>query len=316
MLQPFDFDCNISMGRREILRLVGSGMACFLLGIGGEAGAAVDKFAGEPVFKRIVLRAKKEKWAVLPIGELMGRIALELEHTPYVANTLELSTEKEFCSVNLNGLDCVTFFETTLDLARIIKKGRENPDDLLAEIAYTRYVGGKVADYSSRLHYTTDWFLDNEKKGVVRLLKDLPGATAFPQKLGFMSGHPQLYRQLVAHPELVNGIKAREAAVNSVPMVYYPSDKIAALESFLKTGDIVGLCTGEAGLDIAHTGLVIRTGGKSGTAHFMDASSRKAVMKVVLEPEPISQSVARSKKIIGAMFARPLEPVELYYDAF
>jgi hypothetical protein len=264
-------------------------------------------FQGENVFNRILTKAVEGKWSELPISELMGKIARELEGTPYVAHTLELSPEREMCSVNLTGLDCVTFFETTLNFARMLKKGGRTPEALLAEVTYTRYRDGVVGDYTSRLHYTTDWFRDNEKKHVVKLLSDLPGAEPFTQKVGFMSAHPDKYSHLAANPQLVAKIKAQEDAINACPpLKYIPLNKLAAVEPLLKTGDIVGVCTSIAGIDIAHTGLVYRTA--DGVAHFMDASSGKNKMKVTLEPGPISKALTWSPNLTGAIFARPLEP--------
>lgn len=267
-------------------------------------------FRGESKFCNIVNKAKENNWRALPIGELMGKIADMLEGTPYVASTLELSPDVELCSANLDELDCVTFFETTLGLARMIKKGGETQKDLLAEIQLTRYRGGSVGDYASRLHYTSDWLADNESKQTVEVLSKLPGAEKFPQKVNFMSSLPASYKQLAAHPELVEKIKQRENEINARTLMYVPLDKVADAEALLQTGDIVGICTNVPGLDISHTGLVIRD--KDGVPHFMDASSQKKNMKVTLEPGPISkymtESNERSQKIIGLVFARPLEP--------
>jgi hypothetical protein len=264
-------------------------------------------FQGEDVLKAIVDRATREKWIELATGDLMGKIAKELEGTPYVAHTLELSADREVCSVNLKGLDCVTFFETTLDLARMLKKGGRTSQDLLKEVQFTRYRGGAVGDYSTRLHYTTDWFVDNQKKHVVKVLSDLPGAEPFTQKVGFMSSHPDKYRQLAAHPELIAKIKRQEKTINSrSALKFIAMDKLAAIEPLLKTGDIVGICTSQPGIDIAHTGLIYRT--EDGVAHFMDASSGKTKMKVTIEPGPISGALTWSSNLTGVMFARPLEP--------
>ena len=52
----------------------------------------------------------------------------------------------------------------------MIKRGKSSPEDLLAEVRTTRYRGGKMGDFTTRLHYTTDWFVDNEAKGVVKIL--------------------------------------------------------------------------------------------------------------------------------------------------
>ena len=86
-----------------------------------------------------------------------------------------------------------------------------------------------------------------------------------------------------------------------------PMDKLKGAEPLLQTGDIVGVCTTASGIDIAHTGLVYVD--ENGVRHFMDASSSKSKMKVTLETGPISETLNWSKKLTGAMFARPLEPV-------
>ena len=80
----------------------------------------------------------------------------------------------------------------------------------------TRYRGGKMGDFTTRLHYTTDWFVDNEAKGVVKILTPkLPGAQPFTQKVGIMSQHPENYRQLAAHPELIPNIRLAEDKINA-----------------------------------------------------------------------------------------------------
>jgi len=270
------------------------------------AGDLTPHFEGQEVFKRIVDKALAEGWPKLPIGELIGKVALELKGTPYVGFTLDVSNDTEYCVVNLNGLDCVTFFEDCLDLARMLKHGQRSPEALLSEIQFTRYRGGKLGDFTSRLHYTTDWMVDNEKKGVVKILTpELPGAEPFTHKVGIMSQHPENYRQLAAHPELLPEIRRLEDAINARSLKYLPMAKLAAAEPLLQTGDIVGVATSAEGIDIAHTGLCIKD--EQGVVHFMDASSARSRMKVTLEPR-ISQCLDWSPKLTGAMFARPVEP--------
>jgi hypothetical protein len=271
-----------------------------------QATQPVEAFKGREIFDRILAKALAGKWADLPIGQAMGHIAREFEHTPYVAFTLEHSPDVELCSVNLAGLDCVTFFESTLNFARMLKKGGRTPDDLLREVTHTRYRGGRVGDFTTRLHYTTDWMVDNEKKGIVQVLAPtLPGHAPFTQKVGIMSAKPKNYRQLAAHPEMVATIKKLEDEINGRALSYIPLDKLPEAEPMLRTGDIVGICTTAEGIDISHTGLVIED--EAGVRHFMDASSAKSKMKVTFEPGPLHEAI-KSKNVTGAMFARPLEP--------
>jgi len=292
--------------RRELLRDLFVAVALFSLPAFAATAKQPSAFQGKEVFDRILKKADAGSWCVLPIGDLIGKIANELEGTPYKANTLELSLESEFCSVNLTALDCVTFYETCLGFARMLKKGGRTPDALLNEVSFTRYRGGKRGDYSTRLHYTTDWFADNESKHVVQLLSQLPGAEPFTRRVSLMTDHPEGSSQLVAQPKLVPKIKVTENEINKRSITFIPIEKIAAVEPLLKTGDIVGICTNIPGLDIQHTGLVIR--GDDGVAHFMDATSRKDKMMVTVEPGPISEALIRAKNPSGAMFARPLEP--------
>src|SRR5437764_1233860 len=211
------------------------------------------------------------------------------------------------CGLILSGLDVVTFVEDTLGFARMLKKGGRTPADLLAEVTFTRYRRGVLGDFTSRLHYTTDWLADNEAKKVVKILApDLPGAAPFTQKVGIMTEKPQNYRQLAAHPEFIPKIKYYEDRINARTMKYIPTDKLADVEPLLKTGDIVGVCTTETGIDIAHTGLVYRDA--DGVPHFMDASSSRSKMKVTIEAGPIGGALRWSKKLTGAMFAGPVEP--------
>lgn len=271
------------------------------------SGSAIDstEFKGKTVFYRLVNKATSKNWQSLPMGELIGKLAHELEGTPYVASTLEIYPDREVCSVNLLGLDCVTFIETTLALARMLKKGGRKPEDLLSEIALIRYRNGTTGDYSTRLHYMSDWLADNTNKSIVKPLDQLPGAVPFTQKVGFMSTHPASYRRLISQPEQVEKIKKCEEAINGRSLKYVPLNKIATVEPLLKTGDIVAICTRQAGLDVVHTGFVYRTA--DGIAHFIDASSSKSKMKVTLESGPISGSLHWSKNLTGVMFARPLE---------
>jgi hypothetical protein len=299
--------------RRALLRRASFGTfgllaaSAFGSAFGGVTQEKAHAFKGEDVFARLLKQAKVGNWAALPIGECMKRVAMTLEGTPYVAFTLELDKDNEICSVNLDGLDCVTFFEDTLDFSRMLKRGGGSPKAMLAEIGFTRYRGGKMTDFTSRLHYTTDWMYDNELKGVVKVLApELPGRAPFTQKVGIMSAKPKNYRQLVAHPELIPTIKTFEDEINARPTKFVPFDRLAEAQSHLKSGDIVGIATTEPGIDIAHTGLVIVD--EKGVPHFMDASSSKKKMKVTFEPGPISESWNYSKKHTGAVFARPLEP--------
>jgi hypothetical protein len=230
---------------------------------------ATAVFIGQAVFDRLVAQAAAEGWHQLPLGTLMGRIAVQLLGTPYVAHTLELDDTAEPCVVNLEGLDCVTFFENTLNLARVLRaEGPPTPAALLQAVQRSRYRGGVQDGYVSRLHYTTDWIWDNARRGLVKdLAPELPGAAPFAQQVGFMSAHPEAYRQLHAHPEWALQIRACEQEINARYKMFVPLAQVAAIEPLLQTGDIIGVATNTPGIDIAHTGLCFKD--EQGVAHFI-----------------------------------------------
>lgn len=258
-------------------------------------------FRGEDVLAKILDRAKAEEWRKLPIGERVGKVGLAFLDTKYEAFTLELWSDRETCIVNLRGLDCVTFFECSLGIARMIATGGETPADLVREITLTRYRGGRVGNYTSRLHYTSDWMYDNAQKGTVRLLTpDLPGAERFKEPVYFMSQKPELYRQLKANPGLVPNIAEFEKLINARQTFYVPIAHIPDVEPLLQTGDIVGITKGQKGIDCAHTGVCFRD--TDGKLRFLHAGQTAG--HVLLDARLTDYL---GNWATGAMFVRPLE---------
>jgi len=259
-------------------------------------------FEGREVFDRVLTQARERRWSDVLIGERIGAIGMALRQTPYVASTLELYDDREVCSVDFRGLDCVTFFELALALARMLKRER-TPDALLAEVTFLRYRGGQLTDYASRLHYLSDWFVDNQAKRVVRLITpELPGAERFTRKVNFMSTHPAAYRQLKASPDQVAKIVLVEAEINARLTHYLPREKVAAAQRLLLTGDIIGITTTIDGLDCAHSGVCYRD--EAGVPRLLHASTARNA--VVLD-EDLATYVASVRTHSGVMVARPIE---------
>jgi hypothetical protein len=260
-------------------------------------------FQGREVFDRLVTQARERRWSDLPIGERIGAIGMALRQTPYVASTLELYDDREVCSVDFRGLDCVTFFELALALARMLKRGERTPDALLAEVGFLRYRGGRLTDYESRLHYLSDWFFDNQTKRVVRQISpELPGAERFTKRVDFMSRHPDAYRQLKASPDQLAKIAQREAEINARATFYLPREKVSGAQRLLMTGDIVGVTTTIEGLDCAHSGVCYRD--EAGVPRLLHASTTRNA--VILDAD-LATYVASVRTHSGIMVARPLE---------
>jgi len=261
-----------------------------------------DFFTGRDVFAQIVEKAKQENWNKLEMGDLVGKVAKEFVGTPYVGFTFEIFDDREVCVINLKGLDCATFYEAALGLARTIKSNRTTADEFQRQITRIRYRGGKLDGYASRLHYAIDYFQDNEAKGILNIITDdLPGALPYEKPISFMSENAELYRQLKANPSLVPLIAKTEAEINKRKTYYVPKDKVGEIETLLKTGDILGLTIPTKGLDVSHTGLCYRD--ENGVIRLLHASS---VKKAVVLDERLSDYLARSRNT-GIVVARPME---------
>lgn len=252
------------------------------------------------IFNNIIINAKKKNWHLLPLNKIIGTVGLFFLHTPYIGNTLDCDIEK--CIVNFQGLDCVTFFENTLCLSRIIKKQKYNFQDLIDEITLTRYKNGIITDYTSRLHYTADWIWDNCKKNIIKDISSELDGIKHNFSVNFMSSHQEYYKALINQPEFIPIIKNTENKINSRDYYYIPKTNIESIENKINTGDIIAIVTNKSGLDYSHIGLAYKD--EKGQARFLHASSKK---KVVILDTTISEYVNSNSSNLGITVVRPLD---------
>ncbi|MFC2129847.1 N-acetylmuramoyl-L-alanine amidase-like domain-containing protein [Bacteroidota bacterium] len=286
---------SIPMFLFTIIALLSSTVSCGKNAKQETTGITNDK--NLPVFEKIILKAKDNDWKNLAIGQRMGKIGLEMLGIQYIGGTLEVEPEK--CVIDMTGLDCVTFFENVLDIARIIGKEKYGYEDLIKEVTFTRYRGGEITDYTSRLHYTADWIYDNIKKGVVKDITKELGGEIFNLNLDFMSTHTQLYKALKDNRAFVEVTREIEKKISGREYYYIPKDKIESIEDKLQTGDIVAFATNTKGLDYSHIGLVYVD--EQGKRRLLHASSIKK--KVVLD-KTIHEYIKPIKKDIGITIVR------------
>ena len=264
-------------------------------------------FKGQEQFNRLVAKAKAGNWKGLPIGERTAAVGQALVGTRYKHFTLEIDNRIESPSVNFQGMDCWTFFETALGFARMLNEPESNwtPERLLYYIELDRYRGGQcTGEYLSRLHYLEDWLRDNNRRGLVEdLTRDL-GGRSVPHSAREMSTGWRHYRYLAANRSLLGPLGRMEANVSSLPLYQIPKSQVAAIEPKLRSGDIIGVISRERnGLySTAHVGLALRT--SDGVLHFMHASSPSNYGRVVIDDE-LSKYLYRYRSDSGILVGRP-----------
>jgi hypothetical protein len=265
-------------------------------------------FKGQDQFNRLVAEAKANNWPALPIGERTATVGQALVGTRYKHFTLEIDNRIEAASVNFTGMDCWTFFEISLAFARMLNEPESNwtPERMLHYVEADRYRGGEcTGDYLSRLHYLEDWLADNKQRGLVSdLTPDLGGRTV-PHSAREMSIGWRHYRYLAANKSLLGPLARMEERVSSRPLYQIPANKVAGIESKLRSGDIIGIISRDRGglYSTSHVGLALK---KSDGTHFMHASSPGNAGHVVVDVR-ISQYLAHHRSDSGILVARPLK---------
>lgn len=222
---------------------------------------------------------------------------------PYVAHTLEVNDE-ELLVVNTRELDCTTLVENVVALTICNLQQKTKFADFKKVLQQLRYRSGVISKYPSRLHYFTDWIVDNTKMGFVNEIQqtEKPFTAVQKVKVNFMSQHPQSYKALKAHPAFISVIAKQEQQLSGMTFRYIPKSEIqntSLLRAVIHDGDILAITTSKAGLDIAHLGFAVWR--KDGL-HLLNASQLHH--KVVEEPMTFRQYLNQHPSHTGVRVIR------------
>ena len=269
-------------------------------------------------FASLRLQFKQQKWQNLEVGDRIQAIAEQFLGEHYQANLLEQSpTEQPF--ISLHQFDCVLFLETILALTTVLSKNSDNTEilslptlsisqsesELFTAIQHYRYRDGKIDGYCSRLHYFSDWILDNQRRGNVDQIVQDPGRTTLMRPLNFMSNNWQKYPPLVKSPALRDCIAQSETKISNQlktsALRYIPTQELRSQESKLRSGDLVGIVTNMNGLDVTHSGFLYRKHSKLQTG-LIHASIRSGIK---ISPD-LERYVMGVEGAIGIVVARPV----------
>ena len=222
-------------------------------------------------------------------GAQMVRAAKRLLGQPYVAGTLEEMPEEKLC-IYLTRTDCILFVETCLGLVRT---ARQNGDfeTFAGELLQSRYRDGQCTRYEDRLHYTTEWARQGEKRGTVENISGSLGGVPLDHPIHYMSMHPDAYARMTD----VDAIAAIEDRINAEESTYIPKSALKKALGGIRSGDIILFNTRVDGLDISHCGIALAEPGKPVT--FIHAST--VPMKVVVEGKTLEDYVMGKKATTG-----------------
>ena len=250
---------------------------------------------------KVLLQEKLDKFSKdsnLSVGELILKIGNDFKGTPYVGNTLDRTLEEDLV-VNLRELDCTTFVENCLAIARTIKSGKTTFESFTNELEKIRYRNGQLNGYVSRLHYFSEWITNNADKGIVEDMSSKIGGVKRPVVLNFMSTHPDSYPQIKANQAMIKEIRQIELKVSAGSFFYIQKEKIALHEKDIHDGDIVALVTKIPGMDVSHVGILFKKEGRVFLLHAPLSGGQVETTKV-----PLADYLKNSKNTTGIFVVR------------
>ena len=227
-------------------------------------------------------------------GECIISIANEFIGEKYVSGTLEHGAEEPLF-LSCTELDCTTFVELVLAIAKTANDGNYQFVDVCNNLESIRYRNGKNNGYPSRLHYISWWITDSAKTGIIEEITPYISNERQLLNLNFMSTHPNSYPMLAQNPELVKEIELLEIPYRDTEVNYIPKEKLDyAGHDYIKPGDIIAITTSIPGLDVTHIGFACYNNGKLCLIH---ASSGKG--KVIKDTTPLRDYLAKNRRHTG-----------------
>ena len=278
---------------------------------GGEPGAPTPLWTDGDwaIFEAKIRWALSEGLDTVPYPAAIAAIGRSFVGTAYVPQTLEVEGP-EGLVINFRGLDCVTFVENSIALARFLKVGGGNllPRRSDAEIAYARllaelrYRGGVLDGYPSRLHYFSEWIADNAEKGLLVDISGQLGGVRDMEPVDFMSTHPDAYRQLADQAALA-AVRANETELTARGRTFVPEARIAEIADQIRDGDVIAATSTVAGLDVVHTGFALWVDGSLRLLHAPLVGDSVEISTVTL-----AERIGSIGGQDGIIVARPLAP--------
>jgi hypothetical protein len=217
--------------------------------------------------------------------------------TPYVGATLE-GHSCENLVLNLSSLDCTTFLENVVAFESVIRNREITFSHYCNQLMKVRYRHGEIKGYASRLHYFSDWIMENERKGLVQNVTKEIGGEPLSRKVNFMTSHRDLYKPLKID-SLYKEIQLTEEMLTNKVFYYIPKAKVQELEKNFEGGDLIAITTSVEGLDITHVGFAVF---QNKRLHLLHASL--GGKKVEISQKPLSEYLAGFKTHTGVMVAR------------
>jgi hypothetical protein len=251
------------------------------------------------IFRETMDAAFAERMDTLPVGEIIVRLGRRFVGEPYTPGTLEVPGPERLV-VNLREFDCVTYVESVLAMARLVRAGERDFAAFQRELVRIRYRQGELDGYPSRLHYFSEWISDNAAMGIMRDVTSDIGGVPVNEPINFMTSNASAYPHM-ADAANVRAIRSVEERLSGMARHFIPQQQIASLEGGIRNGDVIAATSSVHGLDVAHTGFAIRVDGRVHLMHAPLVGSR-----LEISTRPLGDRILGISGQDGIMVVRPL----------
>ena len=185
-----------------------------------------------------------------PMPVLVMKAAEAMLETPYVGGTLE--QEPEMLTVSLARTDCILLVEACVAMAQTARQEDRSFVAFCDNLRQLRYRDGLVDEYASRIHYTSEWILQAEARGLAAEMSADIAGSALEQYFSYMSAHADIYPSLASNKELTDRIAAVEERLGQNEYFFIPKTRLESNLEKIRHGDMVCFVTNVEGLDISH----------------------------------------------------------------
>jgi Protein of unknown function (DUF1460) len=230
------------------------------------------------------------------ISESIINNAKKLLGKQYQGGTLE-GAETESLKYSADTFDCVTFVEYVLasSIYETNDIQNKNFEDILRQL---RYRHGRIDGYGSRLHYFSEWIIENEKNGFIQNITPKTSSLPYKKTIRFMTSNAPKYPPLADKKELKK-VSLAQQRISEYEWNYIPKNKINHMSDQIYNGDIIAITTDIKDLDIVHTGFAIRS---EDGVHLLHASESEG--KVVISKKTLHEYLKSHKHQSGILLLR------------
>ncbi|KJR43831.1 protein of unknown function DUF1460 [Candidatus Magnetoovum chiemensis] len=196
------------------------------------------------------------------IEQRIAFISAQFLCAPYKAHSLIGSENTpEVFVIDLAGVDCFTFIDYVEAMSL-----SNSFDEFKANLKKIRYKQG-IVSFNNRNHFFTDWAVHNSD-----LLEDRTKLIGADKTISVV-------KELNRKNDGSSYLQGLEPVHRTI--TYIPSERLdKAMLNRMRNGDYAGIYTYDDGLDVSHTGIIIKDEA-NGAVYFRNASSLQKNMKVV-----------------------------------